>query len=399
MQILNQLQRITLYLFFFSLNFEIWSPFGISDFSIAKLTAIIYFLSILPQLHLFVRTENLKSVLIPITIFLCFLTFRSWFNINELYYDFFDRTIFLNIVIFWFLVNHERKDYMILEKAMLSFAVGSMFLCLLFFIGIGVEYQSGRLSMFGDNQNGLGLHMAISLMIILTVLIQNRLKIGRIRYSFLIAIPFMLIFIGETGSRVSAIAFVLMSITGILLYKTKTNLTKSFVILGGFIFVILIGILLLQSDTMKERIIATSESGDLGERDRIWRTILPIIKENPLIGIGKTGYQLQSTEFFGFAYSPHNVILEILCYTGIIGLMIYLTFLFQVFIRGYQIYKLNGWLLPVLLIIPILGYIFSGQILDYKIGWVIFAYIISASAIKYHDQPKEILSDENSLFH
>jgi len=383
MKFLNQVQRITLLIFFFSINFEVWNPLGNGgDFSIAKLTAMLYFISIAPQLPQFFRISNLKSLLTPIWVFFCFLTIMSIFNINELYSKFFSTSIFLNIIIFWILINHERKDYLIIEKGMLSFAFGSFALSLLYFAGIGVEYTQGRLSMFGDNQNALGLKMAIAVIIILTSVAQNRLNFGWYRYLLLILVPFMLTFIGATGSRVAAIAFVLAFITAILLFKTKNNLTKIFTIIGGGIILIFLVILIIQSGTLLNRLEDTSKSGDLGERDMIWRTISPIIVGNPFFGIGETGYEYETTAIFGNTVSPHNVILEVICYTGFFGLIIYSIFLYRVFLRSYQSYLTNGWLLPILLTIPVIGSILSGQILDVKIGWIIFSYIISTSAIK-----------------
>jgi O-antigen ligase len=268
-----------------------------------------------------------------------------------------------------------------MEKGMIGFALGSVVMVLLFFTGIGVEYIEGRVSMFGDNQNTLGIKVTVSTIILLTAVIQNRLNFGWKRYLFLIPIPFMLFFIGETGSRVSIISFTLAFITGSILYKTKANLTKIGILIGSAVVLILIGVLLMQSEIIVERLVKTSTSGDLGSRDMIWKTIIPIIEENPIFGVGKTGYDFQSVLLFGIPKNPHNVILEILCYTGIIGLIIYLIFIFEVLKRSYQSYSQRGWLLPLLLFSPILGMFTSGHILGTKFCWIIFAYMISSSAI------------------
>jgi len=365
-----------------------WNPIGSGETSIAKITALIYFLSIVPQFTQFIRTDCLSPILLPIWIFFGLLTTMSLININPLYTEFFNRTIFLNIILLWMLINHERKDFLIIEKGLISYALGSFVLSLLFFAGIGITYTQGRLSMFGDNQNALGLKMAVSSIILLTTVVQNRLNLGWYRYVFLFAIPFMLIFIGETGSRVSALALLIAFVTAVILLKTKNNLNKIVSIISGSVILIFMGFLLMQSGTLLDRLKDTSETGDLGERDMIWRTITPIIIENPILGIGETGYDFQTTEIFGNVISPHNVILEVLCYTGFIGLFLYLTFVFRVIMKGFKSYLSNGWLLPLLLMAPIMGSILSGQILDDKTGWVILAYIISTSAVKYPSRPQ-----------
>jgi len=357
-------------------------PLNAVGLSLSRFTGILYLLTIIPELESFVRTDRIGTTLLPVWVYFGFLTIMSISNINEISKDYFNMVVFQNILFFWFLINHERKDYMIIERGMFCFALGSILLLLLFFAGIGVDYEKGnRLSMFGDNQNSLGIKMTVSSIILFVTVAQNRLNFGSVRYLLLLIIPFMLIFIRETGSRLSIIAFVLAFIAGAILYKAKNYLVKIGILFGSVISLIFIGILLFQSETMINRLENTSKSGDLGERDLIWKTIYPIIQENPITGIGSTGYEFQTNLIWGRYVSPHNVVLEILCLTGLIGLTLYLAFMLQVFEQGYQSYKRNGWLLPVLLIIPIMGMLLSSHMLESKIAWCIFAYIVSSSAI------------------
>ncbi len=139
MKFLSKAQRIALYLFFFSINFEMWDPFNTNDmFSIAKLTAILYFITIAPHIFQFIRTDSLKTILYPVWNFFGLLTIMSIINSNELFSGFLNPSIFLNIILFWFLINHERVDYLIIEKGMFCFALGSIRMVGLFFAGVGV---------------------------------------------------------------------------------------------------------------------------------------------------------------------------------------------------------------------------------------------------------------------
>jgi O-antigen ligase len=83
------------------------------------------------------------------------------------------------------------------------------------------------------------------------------------------------------------------------------------------------------------------------------------------------------TNITGAFYSPHNVILEVLSYTGITGLFFYVLFLYRIFKISLKKYKKDGSLLQLLLLIPILGLLLSGQLLAVKIGYVIFAFCVS----------------------
>ena len=379
---INRLQNIALYIFVFSINFEMLE---VNDnFSVTKFAGILYIITILPQIQSFFSIQSLKPVLLPVIFFFVLLTINNLININELYNEVISQSMMLNVLFFILMINHVRKDYLILEKALLFFALGSIFLTLFFILGIGTNYDiDGRLTIFGDNENGIGLKISAALIIILVTIFQNRLKLNWFRFLMLIPLPFMLKFLAETGSRVSVISFALAFALGVVLIKTDAILKKVLIYLvGGIIFFIII-VQLMQTGVLVERLLRSSDSGDLGGRALIWERIIPLIKDHPIFGVGNTGYDFFYMSNFGLNKSPHNVILEILCYTGIVGLIFYSTFLFQIFLRGYQSYSKNGWLLPLVLLSPILGMIISGQILHFKIGWMIFAYIVSSSAIPY----------------
>jgi O-antigen ligase len=347
--------------------------------------------------------DTRNPFLLFIWLFFSILTFVGLININVVSYNFFDFTIFQNIFLFWFLINHERKDPLVLEKGMISFALGSVAIALLFYSGIGIEYEEGRVKIFGDNQNIIGLRMSISLAILILTIAQNRLKLGRLRYLLVLPIPIMLQLMVETGSRVAFISFALVLAVWVFLFKTKKVIGKTLVFSMGAIISIILWIYLIQSDTLLQRLLISSETGDLAGRDIIWQKLLPLIESNPIFGVGRTGYDYFTQITFGGMASPHNVIIEVLCYTGIIGLIIYLLFLFHVFKKGYKNYRTNGLLLPLLLLIPVLGILVSAQILEVKIGWAIFAYVAGSSVFKAKSETTgdttPLVMHENSLRH
>jgi len=382
-QLIIKAQRIALYLFFFSINFEVWDPFNTGGFfSVSKLTGWIYLFSLMPAIRYFNVADVKNPFFLSAWFYFIILTLVSIININNISFSFIDFTVFQNIFLFWVLFNHERKDSLILEKGMLSFALGSIALALLFNAGIGIEYEDGRVTIFGDNENIIGLRMSISLAILILNIAQNRLKLGWLRYLLILPIPIMVQFMIETGSRVALISFVLIIITGVVLFKTKNVFSKIIAYSVGAIISTILIIYIMQSETLLHRILITTNEGEFAGRDLIWRRLLPLIESNPIIGVGKTGYDYFSQITFGGFMSPHNVILEVLCYSGIIGLMVYLYFLYRIFKRGYHKYMVNGLLLPLLLLIPVLGMLVSGQILGVKIGWIIFAYIVGGSVLR-----------------
>jgi O-antigen ligase len=374
---LRPIRNFSLYLFFFFINFQELKILNLDFFSIPKLTGVLYLLTVLPQLTKFIGVSKIKSLLIAIWLFFILLTVISLLNISESSFGFFDFGLFQNIILFWFLINHGLKEPLRLEKAMLSLALGSVLLAVLYKAGIGIEYsEEGRITMFGDNQNIIGLRMTIAISILVFAVLQNRLRLNKLRYLLLLPIPIMLELMAVTASRVALISFVLCLIVGILFFKTKRSWVKIAAFAVGFVVLLFMYQFFMQYETLILRLLQSYEGGDLAGRSEIYETVWPVIIDNPIFGIGETGY----VSLFG-GMSPHNVFLEVLSYTGSVGLLVYLTFLFLIFRCAVKSRRINGNILPILLLIPVAGFLISGQILTQKMGWVIFAYCVTSTDV------------------
>jgi O-antigen ligase len=267
----------------------------------------------------------------------------------------------------------------------LLFALGSFVLSILYSLGIGVDYVGERVTIFGENQNAIGSKMSISIVVLLLVILQNRLKLKWYRYLLCIPIPFLLKLMAETGSRIAFTQLALSLIIGSILFKTKNIRGKVVVFIISIFLILIMGIILMQSEIMMKRLFETVEDSALGGRSKIWSGIIPLIISNPIYGVGETGYKYYSMITFSKLTSPHNVILELICYTGLLGLTIYLVYIYQICKRGYQSYKKKGLLLPILLLLYVFGMLFTGQILYDKIGWIIFAYNVGSTSIHYDE--------------
>ena len=277
---------------------------------------------------------------------------------------------------FFILINHGRKDIRVIEKAMLILALGSVSLAFFYNAGIGVIYKEVygevRATLFGDNSNITSIRMAISILILVAAVVQNRLKIGLFRFIFLIPVIIMVNLMVETGSRVGFIALALAFIVGVFFYKTKNNLNKIFLIIAGGVSFSYFLTFILKSEVLAIRLFNTIANLDLAGRDIIWENIISVIQSNFIFGIGQTGY----FSIFGIN-SPHNVFIEVFVYTGIIGLFLYLIFILRITNYAFRCLKIKGIILPILLLSPIYGLLLSGQILKMKLGWLVMAYIVS----------------------
>jgi len=378
-----KVQTYLLYSFFFSVNFEVWDPLSTGGyFSLSKLFGIFYFLTIIPNIGTYLTiNKNMYTVLIPIFIFYLILMLNNFYNIGVYSNDFLSLSILLNIIFFILIVNHERHNLGSIEKGFLFFLLGAILTSILFIFEIGTEYTiDGRVSLFGDDENAIGLRMVVASMMIVHFLLKYKEK--KIFTIFLIFSLFPIVnLLFNTGSRLSVINLLLCSTFYIFLYKTKNIINKFLVI---FIFLSFIGYvidLILSSEVVGKRLKSTIDDGNLAGRDDIWKSVLPLIEDNLIIGVGQTGYIDYMYKISGQYKSPHNVILEVLALTGILGLFFYLSFIFFSFLNSFKFYLRSNEVIPLIFAIPIAGLLLSGQLLVVKLGWFILAY---AATRKYH---------------
>jgi len=386
------LQRICLYVFLFSLNFEVWDPFQTNGyFSISKLTGIIYFLVSVPAIIKYKTGQNYKPILSYIGIFFGVLLFVNAINADSLTNRILDFTILQNIILFWILINHTRKEPLILEKGLLFFSLGAVTLAFLYYNGIGIEITNdGRVSIFGDNQNAIAQRMTFGITVIVMVVLQNRLQLNKKRFLLLLLTPLLFGLLVATGSRLSLLSLAIIFIAGLVLLKTKNYLIKGLIFLIGIIVFSLMMYFAFENEMLRDRFLASIQEGNLSDRDVIWQHILPLIRQNMIFGVGQSGYTAYCMDLFGRYMSPHNVILEILCFTGFVGLLIYFGFLYQTIRLGYLSYKKEGYLLPLLLSITVFGILLGSHILEVKLGWTILAYIATSHEL-YTQKVNEVL--------
>jgi O-antigen ligase len=340
----------------------------------------------------FILLKNDLKYLFPLFAYFIILTTISIYNIVAPFNDFFDFPFFLNILVFYLLTRYSNVYPNILLKGLLVFSISTFVLSLLYFLGIGItdslEGLDGRSTVFGMNQNFLGLSLCISIFTIISIVMENKLELGKRRFVLLSLLPFMFVFLISTGSRVAFISLILGLFLFIYFNKSYSSVKKSTIIVASLLVFLLFSLVFLKNSLVVERLSNSVNEGDLSSRDLIWINLYNIIKNNYVFGIGKTGYAMvmNNNSLFEGVPSPHNVLIEVLCYTGIVGLIVFIFFIYRILCIAYQKNKLNTEILPLVLFIPVLGMILSDQIFDQKIAWILFAYLASNtnnSNVKY----------------
>jgi len=369
-----KIARAALYLFMFSINFEVFNLLGDSgNFSVGRLTGYIYIAAFFyARYH--INFQQFHQLRFSLFAFLGVITFSSLVNINHISSRIIDLSLLQNIFLFFLLLNHESYDPGVLKTSIYSFAFGTTILMVLYFYGIGVEYTGGRLSLFDDNENIIGIRMAISSIFLIYSIITLGEKLYFKKIIMALPIPFLIYVMIETSSRVAFISFSTMLLVMLVLYLL-INPIKRFILvvmISGLVAYFLLPYI-FSNDLLISRLLS-SKDGDLAGRDNIWISYISFIWESPIFGYGFSGFDEVSTNIFGSLASPHNVIIEVLLYSGFVGLILYMWFNAQVIYRGVLKYSLKKEYLGLLLLIPYLGSILSAQVLTHKIMWFILAF-------------------------
>lgn len=378
--LLKYTNRLMIFVVGVALNFDY---FTIGSVSLVSLFYVTYFLTA------FLYTGSLsinhfRSFLSPVIIYMLLLIFINILNVNTVNSQVIPVSFLFCFLLFLFALNHLEKDSLASVFLTSGIMTGGIILSICYLLGVGVEYELGRITLFGCNSNNLGCLMCLTFSIILyDCIIKDiyHLKVLRFLFVFLI-IPIVLLILG-TASRTAFLALFLVVLSTLFFTSTRMKLQKVLMLAAlGIVFTF--GYKYLEEyELMYERIMESAEGGDASGRDQIWSRLLIVAVENPM-GIGQTGYaeyvkkNTTSDDINGGA-SPHNVPLEIFLYTGFLGLFFMSIFGYRVFSCAWYKYRKGNYLLPFLLVIIFVVQMLFGQLLIFRTAWISFAFICANS--------------------
>jgi len=382
--IILKLKVIALLVFIFSIPFENWDPFGIAHvFSITKMAGLIYALT-----TLFIAKRSFsfsKQVFFPFKILFFFyllLTLISIFNFDDLNtFSPINLTLFQNIIMYWIIGSDLIYRNVSIKQIMLYFilSVFLMGVLLIFGIGVGAEYVEGmsRLTFFENNANIIGILGGLSLTFVVYFILNPKKAFGKKSYYLLVTIPFSTNILLLSGSR-GALISTILAIVGMFIFRKDSGQKKVlqylFLFLAGSIFLNK----MLESQVIYQRLMETTEEGDLGGRGLIWNHTLEIYERSPVIGWGNTGFEKEMTITHGYFKDTHNLFLYILVTTGIIGFVIFMYFLYLHFKSAVRFYKYEEDVIMLGLLLFYITTVFkSGGIINDKLMWILLAIIIA----------------------
>lgn len=363
-------------LFFASLNFEVFSPF-VEDFSIAKMAGLLYLLVSLMTPNKLFSVNNIKRPLTAVWMMFILMIFSSAIHL-KMNQSIFNFSIFLNIVMFWLLLNHYRRDDRVFNDGLLCFSMSSLIVAICYLMGIGISIDNSmRVTVFGENANGLGIKMGVGILFLLNYCLNHSQEKPMYRpWLLIMAIP-MVSLLFATASRSSFLVLALGCVLFVLLRPAKKKVGKLIWLLTGVLGLMMGYQVLLKQDTLMSRIEKTINDGSTSGRDEIWKTYLELIEKHPILGVGFTGADRFAQEKFHGPKSPHNVLIEVALYSGIFGLTCFVIFLFILFKDAWRWQKFRRNCGPLITSMASLVLVLSGQALGTKLFWTIAAYCIS----------------------
>lgn len=380
-----KLKLYFLLLFVFTLPFEYWNPFGISDvFTITKMAGLLYFLFSLASISKLRRqgyVYNFSPVRVLVLLWM-YVVLRAIFNYHTgSLYGVFEITFIQNIFLFFLIANDLSNDSKLKKKLFLAFITGVFLMGTLSSIGIGIEINleavrsESRLSFFGSNPNSVGNLAAVAILLVIAMINEKTDYYGKRTLLLLFTLPSLLTILALSGSR-GALLISFAGAMALIFLKKTTSEKKLFYIVFSIAILAFALNEILQTGIMENRIQKTLVEGNLGGRTDIWNIALGIFYENPFFGVGNTGYDFLMGVRYGEIKDTHNMFLYFMVTGGIFALSLYLIFFHSLYKSARNYYKyIKSPLLYALLLIYFVSVFKSGGAINSKLYWVIAATI------------------------
>ena len=192
------------------------------------------------------------------------------------------------------------------------------------------------------DSNGFGVFLSASIFITWAIAINSREKLRWFWYGSLSLQGVALV---VTFSRSGWLA-VVVGIATIAAWKFRHALKSQRILLkiagSSIAALILIGVIVVRVPTVADHfatLFSPQEVSEVKWRQIIWNYALEEVKQQPVLGTGRTMIPSDKANIPGRAesYSSHNLLIDIMYQRGLISFLIYLGFWFLFFIHGFKL--------------------------------------------------------------
>ena len=379
----NPVVRAALYFFVFSIPFEL--PKVALPVEIPTLTGAIFLLATLLQPSASYR--RIPGAVMWFVVYLWMFGLSTLVNRSPLATPVL--TLFLlmlQLVLVLWAASNLLRDPRVMRGVIITLALAVALRATLQVLGIGAttkELWTGgeRVSAFGQNANLASIIMSVGTVMMLSLR-------PRIVTWPLAAIGAWAVL--QTGSRGGLACLV----AGLLIWAIMSGRTVGARVRGfafGLLAVALLGVGVLRSDMLRNRILA-AEGGRLAGRERIYPAVLSMISERPVFGWGPVENQVEIAtrieEVRKDRRDAHNLVLDLLSATGVAGAIPFLLGMGVCVLSAFHARRGPYGALPLALSGVTFVGCMSGTWIAAKVLWLTFAIALAAGATAPRHLPR-----------
>lgn len=273
------------------------------------------------------------------------------------------------------------------RRALIAFALACVTRALLPIIGIArtahTQWGGGeRVTALGQNANNSAMIVGAGLVALIALQYGMEPPLVRRRWLVWPAVALLAYSVVDTSSRGGLVALG----AGLVVYTLGGAPTAWARVRNGVVTTLAMAALVVATyanPLMRERFSATLERGALAGRERIYPTLLEMFAERPAVGWGPVNnkYELgiRLDERIFRRRDAHNLILEVLTATGILGAV--------PFLLGLGVCARGAWrarhrahgTLPLALLACVMTANMSGNWIAAKLLWLVLAYGLASA--------------------
>ena len=383
MQFFRKLNNYCLFILVFSVTYENWDPFKlVGVVSVTYMASALYVLSWVPLFKSNLDFGPFKNYIIPLLLYTIVCIFSTALNSGyaESIFETYSGRVVLLILLMLLVANHLHSNTNLATTVLDIYVASVVLMYFLILSGTGTEFKNGRVLLFGENPNTIGVKAAIGFSIVLARLLSSKISFKTLFFGAVTIFSFLnlVILSGSRGALISIFLVVLASI-----FYTKISLWKKVLFaISGAAFSIYFLIFILSSNAeFGSRILRTVETGDTG-RSELWRAGVKIIEDNLLFGVGIPGAYPEMFKHTGRATDVHNIFLYVLMTTGVVGFFFFFQFIFRMGKNLYASFRQNGNVVFLLIFILLLfNMAKTGGSISKILNWFFFAVLIGSTFV------------------
>jgi O-antigen ligase len=304
------------------------------------------------------------------------------------------------VLTFWAAYNVLRSPT-VARRALLGFAVACSFRALLPLVGIArtARVQWGgaiRVSALDQNANNSAMILAAGLVALLGLEYSMGRPAVRWRWLTWPVIGLLVVSVVDTGSRGGLVALAV----GLVVFALGGQGNRWTRVRHAFVVACAVGLLVVAtytSDVMRKRFEDTLESGAAAGRERIYPALLEMFRQRPVLGWGPVNNKyelgLRLDERIRRRRDAHNLVLEVLTSTGLVGAVPFLAGVGLCVAAAWRARHRAHGILPSALAAVLLSNNMVGNWIDSKLLWLVLAYGLASLTYAQASAPARAPAD------